>query len=191
MSDINEENGEEGRWLEVIEYDYGPRYYGDIFYDNVEDANEDKEKLPDVDYNDIAYSHWTMKMSFKAIGLDERYWNKLLLRSQGPQLYVRSGGIKSYHTLLYKMHLCPKKHAEFTDMLLYLYSGYLRSIWKRYNIQMICTDVVIKHITFEGSWYIEAPFFKYKLIELDSNGYFLNPYGNESTEDEEEDESMY
>ena len=199
MSDFGEDYGEDGRWLEVIHYDYAPRYYGEIYYendDNNEDGNDDSKEegdieggeLPNIDYNHIAYDDWTIKNSLKAEGLHEQYWGPLLARSKEPEIVDGRYGVKWYYTLLYKMQLSTQLHQVFIDNMVGLYCGYLRSIWEGNHIPMMVTYPMIKQITFVGAWFIEAPLLRYKVLTLDEAGYFIHSDGNESSSDEDEDE---
>ena len=96
--------GKDGTW----DFNYGPWTYGEV----KERVDSDTESLPPVDYDDISYDEWTIKMSLRADGLPMDFWNDKLDRKNGPLLRVIGDEIR-FDTLLHRMVLSRSAHDGF------------------------------------------------------------------------------
>ena len=165
MSDVVPRyGGRGGRW----EFGYGPGTYGEI----MEDYDSD-EGLPSVDYENIAYDEWTIKMSLKFDGLSEEFWEGKLSLRNGPLLRVVEN-VLTYDTLLYRMVLSRSAHDEFDRGIAYLYYGYLKEIMESGEL-LVLFEVSVElvwDIARWGAYFIMCPYYEYEVIELDGNGYY-------------------
>ena len=187
MSDVKEEYGDEYQWQEKRDInDYGPVCYGEIIYWQDDDHDSENDELPPVAYDRIPYDEWTVTISLRVQGIDRIYWDSYLNRINGPLPLYQVGNAKSYLTLLYKVITSDALHHQFDMFVNNLFYGYLRWMSSEVVTDMLVTDPLLNNIRDIGCYYISAPLYKYKLIELDEHGYFWYQHGNESESSEEE-----
>ena len=157
--------GRDGTW----DYDYGPWNYGDT--KEVEGGDDDE--LPMVDYSDIAYDEWTIKMSLRSDGLPQSLWDVVLVRREGPLLRMVGDELR-FDTLLYRMVLSRSAHDDFDREVVELYYGFLKEI-KKSGVLLVYFDVSDKlmwDIALWGAYFIMCPYYEYEVIELDEYGYY-------------------
>ena len=153
----------------MCDYNYGPWNYGDI----KEMEGSDDDELPMVDYRDIAYDEWTIKMSLRSDGLPQGFWDIILERRDGPFLRMVGNELR-FDTLLYRMILSQSAHDDFDRETVDLYCGFLKEI-KRSGPLLVYFDVsdgLMWDIARWGAYFIMCPYYEYEVIELDEYGYY-------------------
>ena len=159
--------GRSGVW----EFGYGPGKFGDV----LEDYDSDDESLPDINYGDIAYDEWTIKMSLRCERIPEEYWDNLLSLRISSRLNVY-GGDATYDTLLYRMVLSRSAHDEFDRELAYLYYGFLKEIMELGHllVNFEVSEELVWDIARGGAFFIMCPYYEYEVIGLDENGFYAH-----------------
>ena len=157
--------GRDGTW----EFYYGPVRYGEI----LDDEDPDAEELPAVDYGDIAYEKWTIRMSLRSGGVPVELWGDILDRRSAPLLRVM-GDIIVFDTLLYRMNLSRSAHDEFDREIAYLYYHFLKGIMElgRLLLNFEVSDELVWDIARDGAYFIMCPYYEYEVIALDGDGYY-------------------
>ena len=178
MSDNGEHYG--GR-NNVKQFTYGPYYYGSLPNDE-----EPEGPLPSINYDDIAYDEWSIKLSLKAIGLHEQYWRIDLCRRKKALERRGRNDEKIFDTLLYRMVRSIKLHNDYDRMILNLFRGFLRGIFEAGGMISKCTPQLMKDVSTVGGHFIAAPFYHYKVITLDEWGYFREGEDPETGSENEE-----
>ena len=167
-------------------FHYGPLYYGVL---REEDESGGVRPCPPIDYTDPGYYPWHIRMSLTAVGRSEDYINFMIQRSTGPRIVPVTGDSSDeYHTLLFKMNISPRDHGRYDRMLINLYQGFLRSIVSETVLSMVVTLPIMFSLSTIGAAFIGGPFYRYKIIILNDEGYFYYTHGNESPSNEAEDD---
>ena len=110
------------------EMDYLREDYGSVEY-----LDEDEETLMPVDYTDIAYDEWNIKMSLRVKGIKEVFWNCFLRLRMGPDEMKYDNMETRYLTLLYRVSKSVSLHEKYENVLIDLYTGYMREIVENYG----------------------------------------------------------
>ena len=153
------------------EFAYGPWTYGQL----PSDIDPDSLPLPPIDYTNIAYDSWGIRLSLRGSGVPDNYMDWYVRRSNGPTTFYYGRDL-IHDTLLYRMCLSRSAHDEFDRDIAYLYTGFLRT----------CMDIDLMVIYYEfsddllwnigrlGGYFIMAPFYEYDIIGLCVEGFYYS-----------------
>ena len=152
------------------EFEYGRKYYGSL-----DESLDDGSPLPPIDFSNVAYDRWTIRMSHMARGIREEYWN-VDLKLRESQRESSMNGDRIFYTLLYRMMLSISVHDKFDQLIYYIYHGYLNGILEEEEdgLLMEVTPPLLHGISVLGGWYIRCPFYEYDTIALDEDGYYYS-----------------